>query len=64
MKINSVNNFLKFTLKKSKDVSTFVAATVDKKSCSISFNFYNTQRYGPKNRILLWNLFWDRRGVA
>ena len=41
-----------------------MAITVNKKSCSVSFNFYTSQRYGPKNRILIWNLFWDCRGVA
>ena len=43
---------------------TVVVITVNKKSCSVSFNFYTTQRHGPKNRILIWNLFWDCRSVA
>ena len=41
-----------------------VTITVSKKSCSVSFNFYTTQRYGPKNRMLIWNLFWDCKSVA
>ena len=41
-----------------------MAITVNKKSGSVSFNFYTTQRCGPKNRILTWNLFWDYGSVA
>ena len=41
-----------------------MAVTVNKKSCSVSLNFYNIQRYGPKNRILIWNLLWDYMSVA
>ena len=38
--------------------------TVNKKSCSVSFNFYTAQRYVPKDRILIFNLFWDCRSGA
>ena len=41
-----------------------MAITVDKKSCSVSLDFYTTQRYGPKNGILIYNLFWDCRSVT
>ena len=41
-----------------------MAITINKKPWSVGFNFYTTQRYGPKNRILIWNLFWDGRSVA
>ena len=43
---------------------TFYSNICGDYSCSVNSSMLLKDPYGPKNRILIWDLFWECRSVA